>query len=108
MANFLDPYYDVTIQAGSRVRIDVTNSISASSGANAAISETIIPWLRSQGCRRVLDFGAGALRHTIPFLKSGFEVIAVEYKEAFDRPVANGRLSKYRDHGNLKIGRAHV
>jgi hypothetical protein len=44
--------------------------------------------MKEHHCVRILDFGAGALRHTIPLLRAGFEVTAVEYENAFKRPVA--------------------
>jgi hypothetical protein len=48
----------------------------------------MIPFFRARGLRTVLDFGAGALRHTLPLLKAGFEVCAVEFERGFDREIA--------------------
>jgi SAM-dependent methyltransferase len=44
--------------------------------------------MKEHHCRRILDFGAGALRHSLPLLRAGFEVTVVEYENAFKRPVA--------------------
>jgi hypothetical protein len=89
MANrFQSPIYNVTTEGGSKLTIDVTNSISSGLEPNSGLMEHIIPWMRQTGCTRVLDFGAGALRHTVPLLKEGFEVIAVEYQKAYERPKA--------------------
>lgn len=44
-----------------------------------------------------MDFGAGALRHTLSLLSARFEVCAVEFQEAFKRPeaaLARGKAEK--------------
>jgi hypothetical protein len=89
MANyFSSPIYNVTTAKGEKVSIDVTNSISSGLGPNQGLVKAVTSWMRAGGYSTVLDFGAGALRHSIPLLKAGFEVIAVEYERAYQRPKA--------------------
>jgi hypothetical protein len=85
---FETPFYNVTTQGGKQLRVDVTNSISAGLDANAGLIDHLTSWMKATKCKRVLDFGAGALRHSIPLLRKGFEVVAVEYPNAYDRPKA--------------------
>jgi hypothetical protein len=95
---FISPLYKAKIANGEEVTIDVTNSISAGLDPNSGLLDYLIPFMRDSGYKTVLDFGAGALRHTIPLLKEGFEVIVVEYENAFKRPKAKEYLdiaSKY-------------
>jgi hypothetical protein len=93
---FTSPLYTATIANGDKVTIDVTNSISAGLEPNSGLIENLIPWMQERGCKKILDFGAGALRHTFPLLKAGFEVIAVEYESAYDRPKAKEYLTEAR------------
>jgi hypothetical protein len=86
--HFQSPFYNVTTQGGSKLTIDVTNSISAGLDPNSGLVGHLIPWMKERGFSRVLDFGAGALRHTIPLLKKGIEVVSVEYERAYQRPKA--------------------
>jgi hypothetical protein len=85
---FASPLYNVTTNGGDKLTIDVTNSISAGLTANAGLIRHVSQWMRKTGATRVLDFGAGALRHTIPLLERGYEVTAVEYARAYQRPKA--------------------
>ena len=85
---FSSPIYNVTIASGENVTIDVTNSISSGLDPNHGVISHLVPWMKKRGYTRVLDFGAGALRHTIPLLKKDIQVVAVEYKRAYDRPKA--------------------
>jgi len=94
MARFSTPLYNVTTADGQQLVVDVTNSISAGLKANGKLMLDIVPWMKNTGCRRVLDFGAGALRHCMPLLKKGFEVIAVEYERAYNRPTAGKRKAQ--------------
>lgn len=99
---FSEPYYkNITTQGGDVVTIDVTNSISAGLSANKGLEREVIPWLAEVGASRVLDFGAGALRHTEPLLEAGFEVVAVEFEEAYSRPKASNKRSSISSHPNL-------
>jgi len=85
---FSSPIYNVTTSGGEKVAIDVTNSISAGLEPNQGLMNEVITWMNKRGYTRILDFGGGALRHTIPLLDKGFEVIAVEYERAYTRPRA--------------------
>ena len=88
------PYYDLRSLSGQRIRVDVTSSISAGLDPNSIVTETLVRFLKEQNITAVLDFGAGALRHTFPLLDAGMEVCAVEFKEAFQRPIAREELAK--------------
>jgi len=72
--------------------LTVTQSISSGLSINAGLVAHLSSWMKERGFNRILDFGAGALRHTLAFLNEGFEVTAVEYKEAFSRPKAKENL----------------
>src|SRR4051812_13704738 len=85
---FESPFFNGTDSSGKKFTIDVTSSIAPSLSANAGLIASITKWMKEHHCVRILDFGAGALRHTIPLLRAGFEVTAVEYENAFKRPVA--------------------
>jgi hypothetical protein len=82
------PLYKLSTPAGRDVVIDVTSSASAGLDPNSIVTDVMVPFLKDRGVRTILDFGAGALRHTLPLLKAGFEVCAVEFERGFDRDVA--------------------
>ena len=82
---FENPYYSGKTGAGDTIRIDVTNSISAGLEGSSGLVDAVTNWMDERGLTTILDFGAGALRHTIPLLEAGFQVTAVEYREAFQR-----------------------
>jgi hypothetical protein len=84
------PYYQLTSASGKKVTIDVTTSVSAGLKANQLIEDDLPKFLRARGIERVVDFGAGALRHTLPLIKRGFSVCAVEFEEVFKRPKCAG------------------
>ncbi|GJM43288.1 MAG: hypothetical protein DHS20C21_01300 [Gemmatimonadota bacterium] len=90
---FVTPDYGATMGNGERVTIDVTNSISAGLDHNEGLIAHVRKWMDGLGYTRILDFGAGALRHAIPLLEAGFEVTVVEYKRAFERPRAKEALA---------------
>lgn len=79
--------YRLKAKAGHDVTIDVTTSINAALQANSVFIETIIPLFTERGVKRIVDFGAGSLRNTIPLLPAGFSVCAVEFERAFARDV---------------------
>lgn len=85
---FASSLYRVKTEGGEELQVDVTNSISSGLSANNGLMSHVIKWMKDMGCQRVLDFGAGALRHTIPLLEADFEVTAVEYERAYTRPKA--------------------
>ena len=85
-AMWKSPLY--SYHAGSLV-IDVTSSISAGLPPHRCLTNRFKPLVQAAEGRRILDFGAGALRHTLPLLRSPhFEVCAVEFEEAFVRKEA--------------------
>lgn len=86
---FSSPIYNVTIANGEKVAIDVTNSISSGLESNQGLLNEVITWMTNKHYRRILDFGAGALRHAVPLLDKGFEVTVVEYESAYQRPKAS-------------------
>lgn len=96
------PIYILGTRFGKRIEIDVTTSISAALPPHKVIQDEVIPYLKRRGnVRRILDFGAGGLRHTIPLLKAGFEVCAVEFEDAFRRPVCSKALKRVRRNPNF-------
>ena len=96
------PIYILRTRLGKRIEIDVTTSISAALPPHKVIQDEVIPYLKRRGnVRTILDFGAGALRHTIPLLRAGFEVCAVEFDETFRRPVCSKALKKVTRNSNF-------
>lgn len=90
------PLYPATDAVGEKHMIDVTQSISAGLKHNEALVGHIIGWMKERGFTRVLDFGAGALRHTLALLDAGLEVTAVEFKQAYSRDKAGEKLKAAR------------
>lgn len=85
-----------------KITIDVTSSISAGLGPHRRLADKFIPLANEKlKKRRVLDFGAGALRHTLPLLKANFEVCAVEFKEAFERKEAGEAIERAKASNNF-------
>ncbi len=95
------PYYELTAASGDKVTVDVTSSASAGLEPSGTVVHKLIPFLGARGVNRVLDFGAGALRHTFPLLDAGFQVCAVEFQEGFTRPVARQALARAEHHHNF-------
>jgi hypothetical protein len=56
----------------------------------------VVAALRKDGKKQVLDFGAGKLRNTLFILsrRAGFRVWAVEFKDCFEKPAGQERLSE--------------
>jgi hypothetical protein len=88
------PIYHLRDKKNREVTIDVTGSVSAGLPPNRTISEIVIPFLRDRKVDTILDFGAGALRHTIPLLEAGFQVCAVEFSENFLKPFCKKEREK--------------
>jgi hypothetical protein len=82
MAIWERPIYRLTTKDGKRVVIDVTLSVNPNLGPNKAIKE-VIEFFQRKNVSTVLDFGAGALRHTLPLLRTGFKVCAVDFEEQY-------------------------
>src|SRR5205814_1256520 len=95
------PLYKLKAATRKDVVIDVTTSVAPGLRAHKVLKESIIPWFRARGVRSVLDFGAGALRHTFPLLRAGFEVCAVEFKETFARPVCAAKKARAEKNANF-------
>ncbi len=83
------------------VVIDVTTSISASLPPHKVVVDTVIPEWRKRGLEQVLDFGAGGLRHTFPLLRRSFQVCAVEFPNAFERPKNKEAIRRARNSSNF-------
>jgi hypothetical protein len=94
------PLYRLKAKNKRFVDIDVTTSCSPGLKPNKALKE-VITFLKRHDLEKVLDFGAGSLRHTLPLIRSGFEVTAVEFKEQFDRPFCKKALARARKSGNF-------
>jgi hypothetical protein len=101
MARWKTPVYKLTSLNGKEVVIDVTTSVSPGLPPSSILTDTAIPFLQSRNVRRILDFGAGALRHTLPLLVAGFEVCAVEFEQAFQRPASAEFLKEARAYPNF-------
>jgi hypothetical protein len=95
------PIYQLVSKAGKRVTIDVTTSVSAGLPPNKLVGDILIKFFRNKGVENILDFGAGALRHTFPLLKAGFQVCAVEFEEQFKRPICAEAIRKAERNGNF-------
>lgn len=76
------PLYHLTTKTGNEIIIDVTLSVNPALGPNQAIAE-VIAFFKRKKVKTVIDFGAGSLRHTIPLLKAGFRVCAVDFEEQY-------------------------
>lgn len=86
------PFYELTDESGKNIIIDVTLSADPRLPCNNVIT-SLVALLREEGVKRIIDFGAGGLRHALPLLHAGFEVCAVEFEETFIRPICAKYLS---------------
>jgi len=96
-----NPIYKGITNGGKSFIVEVTESIAPGLPHNSALINHLIPWLKDRGYKKILDFGAGALRHTLPLLDAGFEVTAVEYQEAFNKSIAKNNLEIAKTKGNF-------
>lgn len=80
------PLYVLRSKAGKQITIDVTSSVSPGLRPHGVVRKELVELFRAKGVERIVDFGAGALRHTFPLLNAGFQVCAVEFEEQFARP----------------------
>jgi hypothetical protein len=94
------PLYELPVKGGKKIIIDVTSSVSPGLPPNKAVTE-LTSFLKKKKLERILDFGAGALRHTIPLLDAGFQVCAVEFEECFARPVCSTALTQAKTYPNF-------
>lgn len=95
------PIYTLATASGKSVQIDVTSSVSAALPPSQVLTSSVIPLFKLRDVSRVVDFGAGALRHTLPLLEAGFEVCAVEFEAAYQRPVCSRALEEAKKYANF-------
>jgi hypothetical protein len=95
------PIYPLKTTTGKDIKVDVTTSVSASLPPHGVLAKEFIPFLQQRGVERILDFGVGSLRHTIPLLNAGFNVCAVEFEECFGRPFCSAYLQIAQQHANF-------
>jgi SAM-dependent methyltransferase len=86
------PYYKYKLNR-KQVVVDVTASIPAFDVEIDGLSDVAAEF-RKREFTDILDFGAGKLRNSFYLTRKGFKVRAVEFKEAFDTPVAKKRLAR--------------
>src|SRR2546429_616534 len=79
MSIWKKPIYRLTSKRGKDILIDVTSSVSPGLPPNKAVTE-LVDFFRNKDVQKIVDFGAGALRHTFPLLDTGFQVCAVEFE----------------------------
>jgi hypothetical protein len=95
------PIYHLSAKTGKRIVVDVTSSVSAGLPPNKLLSETLIKFFKTRGVESIVDFGAGALRHTFPLLRAGFQVCAVEFENQFNRTKCAEALHRAQKHSNF-------
>lgn len=100
MSIWKKPIYRLKSKRGKEIFVDVTSSVSPGLPPNKAIAG-LIEFLRNKDVQRIVDFGAGSLRHTFPLLDAGFQVCAVEFEENFVRPICKEALVKASAHPNF-------
>lgn len=95
------PTYLMKSATGKDIVIDVTLSSSSGLPPHKVIRESVISFFKDRRVETVLDFGAGAIRQSMPLLDRGFQVCAVEYEEQFKRPGSAKALEKARKNANF-------
>jgi SAM-dependent methyltransferase len=95
------PIYRFNSILKKEILIDVTTSVSPGIPPNKVVTERLIPLFVKRKVHKILDFGAGALRHCFPLLDAGFEVCAVEFKEGFTRPACQKALEEASKHAGF-------
>lgn len=95
------PIYQLKSVGGKNLLIDVTTSVSPGLAPHKVLEEVVIPYFKDKKVDRVLDFGAGALRHAFPLLDAGFQVCTVEFEEGFRRPASSQALAEAKKHANF-------
>src|SRR2546425_970252 len=100
MAIWQKPLYQLRSKKGKSIVIDVTSSVSPGLPPNKALTG-LIEFLKEKKVERVIDFGAGSLRHTMPLLEADLEVCAVEFEENFSRPACKKALDQARTYPNF-------
>jgi len=100
MSIWKKPIYRLKSKRGKEIFVDVTTSVSPGLPPNKAI-RGLVKFFRGRNIEKIVDFGAGALRHTFPLLNAGFQVCAVEFEENFHRPICKEALTKAATHPNF-------
>ncbi len=93
-------FYPLKDSRGKDIIIDVTSSVQPAIPYNDAIKH-FIAQLKERKLTKVVDFGAGALRHSFPLLESGFQVCAVEFEEQFKRPECAKARNSAQENANF-------
>jgi SAM-dependent methyltransferase len=94
------PYYHFRDSKGAKRTIDVTTSASPGLPPNE-LTKKLIKLFKRKDVESIVDFGAGTFRHTLPFLKAGFQVCAVEFEEAFKRDEASAARTRAERNPNF-------
>lgn len=95
------PIYRFKSFLQKEIYVDVTTSVAPGLPPNKLIKEVLIPFFEKKKVYRILDFGAGALRHCFPLLDAGFQVCAVEFEEGFSRPSCKNALAEAKKDPNF-------
>lgn len=95
------PEYKLKSKTGKLIKFDVTRSISTGLSPHEAVETHLISICETYKISRILDFGAGVLRHTASLLKHDFQVCAVEFKEAFALRVGKQRIKELEKDANF-------
>lgn len=100
-----NPYYRYQITKRKlRVTIDVTGSIPNFEVQAPGVSDVAAEFEKRK-LVNILDFGAGKLRNSLYLLNRNFRVWAVEFREAFDRQVAQQRLTQAQAMAKRALGK---
>ncbi|NIM11243.1 MAG: hypothetical protein GTO45_04560 [Candidatus Aminicenantes bacterium] len=94
------PVYKLQANDGKDISIDVTSSCAPGLKANKVIKD-IARFLKKNELERILDFGAGALRHTFPLLRRSFQVCAVEFEKQFQKKSCKNALKRAKRSANF-------
>ncbi|SRR6266496_1570866 len=94
------PYYRLKDHKGIKRIIDVTSSVSPGLPPNQ-LMDRLIELFQRKGVQTIVDFGAGAFRHTLPFLDAGFQVCAVEFEQALRLKECSNALAKAQQNPNF-------
>lgn len=97
--SFIPPHWDKPVYefhktGGKDILIDVTTSVSSGLDPNHVLIEKVIPYFRQHNVDKILDFGAGSLRHALPLVRAGFTVGAIDFKEGYSRPICHKHLKE--------------
>jgi len=94
------PIYKLQAKNGEIISIDVTSSCAPGLKANKVIKD-IVEFFKKNELETILDFGAGALRHTFPLLSRSLKVCAVEFEKQFERKSCKKALKRAKRSANF-------